>query len=273
MSKKATEPEIVRNTGEESQTANVITKAKKKPAKKYWHIRATEIDSPYTPDCLEDSDIPLITEQIHDLRSEYISIQSHFLTVTSIAFIGFGVVLYYAFLLDSDPKKPADYINYVFIVLPFLFGISFLNILKYTVRMMGIGSYVSHLEKLLNAKTKKNLFLWHKKLVGINGYTVVGLAQIPCYLALFVVIGMKFVENMIRFYEDEPVLSWFVWIFTGLLLGIGVYSIGVASTQYKSVGYWSKFLFSTPYDVEINTHIFYKKHRDKILESQKAQEN
>ncbi len=246
---------------------------KTKPAKEKRVKKYADAEPPYTPDCIDDSDIPLITEQIHDLRSEYISIQSNFLTVTSIAFVGFGVVLYYAFLLDNNKDNPADFINFVFIALPFLFGISFLNILKYTVRMMGIGSYVSHLEKLLNAKSKKNIFLWHKKLVGINGYTIVGLAQIPCYVALFILVGMKFYENMVKFYANEPVLSWLIWIFTILLISIGIYSILVASTQHKSVGYWSRFLFNSPYDVEVNTHIFYKDHQKRILKAQKEQTN
>lgn len=246
----------------------------KDPASKFWHIKATEIDSPYTPDCIEDSDIPLITEQIHDLRSEYISIQSSFLTVTSIAFAGLGVILYYAFSLDIDNESKSNFINYVFVALPFLFGIGFLNILKYTVRMMGLGSYISHLEKLLNAKTKKNLFLWHKKLVGINGYTIVGLAQIPCYLALVVVIGYKFFENMRLIYVYKavaPWIIWLIWILIALFFVFGIFSIGVASTQHNSVGYWSKFLFNTPSDVEINTHVFYKRHRNKISKAQKAQ--
>ena len=257
--------------------ANAISKVepavKTKPAKEKRVKKYADAEPPYTPDCIDDSEIPLITEQIHDLRSEYISIQSNFLTVTSIAFVGFGVVLYYAFLLDNNKDNPADFINFVFIALPFLFGISFLNILKYTVRMMGIGAYVSHLEKLLNAKTQKNLFLWHKKMVGINGYTIVGLAQIPCYVALFILVGMKFYENMVKFYANEPVLSWLIWIFTIFLIGIGIYSILVASTQHKSVGYWSRFLFNSPYDVEVNTHIFYKDHQKRILKAQKEQTN
>ena len=267
------EPDTVKSYAATEKTSFSKTETKTKRAKKKRVKKSVYDDHTYTADCIDDSDIPLITEQIHDLRSEYISIQSNFLTVTSIAFVGFGVVLYYAFLLDNNKDNPADFINFVFIALPFLFGISFLNILKYTVRMMGIGSYVSHLEKLLNAKSKKNIFLWHKKLVGINGYTIVGLAQIPCYVALFILVGMKFYENMVKFYANEPVLSWLIWIFTIFLIGIGIYSILVASTQHKSVGYWSRFLFISPYDVEVNTHVFYKDHQKRILKAQKEQTN
>ena len=151
------EPDTVKSYAATEKTSLSKTETKTKRAKKKRVKKSVYDDHTYTADCIDDSDIPLITEQIHDLRSEYISIQSNFLTVTSIAFVGFGVVLYYAFLLDNNKDNPADFINFVFIALPFLFGISFLNILKYTVRMMGIGSYVSHLEKLLNAKSKKNM--------------------------------------------------------------------------------------------------------------------
>ncbi len=236
---------------------------KTKPAREKCVKKYADAEPPYTPDCIDDSEIPLITEQIHDLRSEYISIQSNFLTVTSIAFVGFGVVLYYAFLLDNNKDNPADFINFVFIALPFLFGISFLNILKYTVRMMGIGAYVSHLEKLLNAKTQKNLFLWHKKMVGINGYTIVGLAQIPCYGALFAVVAMKYLENMELLKESDIELLGFtaanlhflIKLFMYVMLAIGGYSIFVSATQHKAVAYWSKNIFKLPYDQKIFTHI------------------
>ncbi len=247
--------------------ANAISKVepavKTKPAKEKRVKKYADAEPPYTPDCIDDSEIPLITEQIHDLRSEYISIQSNFLTVTSIAFVGFGVVLYYAFYLEKNSADTENFINFVFIALPFLFGISFLNILKYTVRMMGIGAYVSHLEKLLNAKTQKNLFLWHKKMVGINGYTIVGLAQLPCYFALFAVVTMKYLENMelLKVSDIELLgftaakLHFLIKLSMYVMLAIGGYSIFVSATQHKAVAYWSKNIFKLPYDKKINTHV------------------
>lgn len=247
--------------------ANAISKVepavKTKPAKEKRVKKYADAEPPYTPDCIDDSEIPLITEQIHDLRSEYISIQSNFLTVTSIAFVGFGVVLYYAFYLENNSADTENFINFVFIALPFLFGISFLNILKYTVRMMGIGAYVSHLEKLLNAKTQKNLFLWHKKMVGINGYTIVGLAQLPCYFALFAVVTMKYLENMelLKVSDIELLgftaanLHFLIKLFMYVMLAIGGFSILVSATQHKAVAYWSKNIFKLPYDKKINTHV------------------
>ncbi|MBR2553671.1 MAG: hypothetical protein IKE94_02305 [Aeriscardovia sp.] len=247
--------------------ANAISKVepavKTKPAKEKRVKKYADAEPPYTPDCIDDSEIPLITEQIHDLRSEYISIQSNFLTVTSIAFVGFGVVLYYAFYLENNSADTENFINFVFIALPFLFGISFLNILKYTVRMMGIGAYVSHLEKLLNAKTQKNLFLWHKKMVGINGYTIVGLAQLPCYFALFAVVTMKYLENMelLKVSDIELLgftaakLHFLIKLSMYVMLAIGGYSIFVSATQHKAVAYWSKNIFKLPYDKKINTHV------------------
>ena len=265
--------------------ANAISKVepavKTKPAKEKRVKKYADAEPPYTPDCIDDSEIPLITEQIHDLRSEYISIQSHFVTVTSLAFAGFGVLLYSAFYLESNSANTGGLINFVFIVLPFLFGISILNILKYTVRMMGIGAYVSHLEKLLNAKTQKNLFLWHKKMVGINGYTIVGLAQFPCYGGMLAVVIIKFYENMVILKDSQDKwlgLSAKAWYFIilGLMIFmilIGLFSAYVGATQHSAVTFWSRNIFNVPYDQEINTHIPYWVPLKKQRKAQKEQTN
>lgn len=70
----------------------------------------------------DDKNISLLTDQIKDLRAEYISIQSSFLTMTSISFCGYGLILYYAFNLDKDLNGE---INGVFLCLRFYLELVF----------------------------------------------------------------------------------------------------------------------------------------------------
>ncbi len=140
----------------------------------------------------DDREISLLTEQIKDLRAEYISIQSKFLTMSTISFCGYGVIVYYA--CDIDSGNPP--INYIFLILPFLFGISFMNILKYTVRMFRLGSHIAVLERAINAIVNKDLFEWHSKTIHKNGAGFIGIAAIPFNLALFAAVFLKFNENM-----------------------------------------------------------------------------
>lgn len=81
----------------------------------------------------------LVVEQIKYLQSELCSIQSSFLAIISVSLGAYGLIIYYA--LSQD-------VAWLFILLPFLFSLSFYNILKYTAKMMGLDAYVSYLESL-----------------------------------------------------------------------------------------------------------------------------
>ena len=232
------------------------------------------VENPKGTDLSDDREVSLLTEQISGLRSEYLSIQSSFLTMTAISFGGYGVILYYAYKLDSEIP-----INYLFLALPFLFGISFINILKYTIKMLGIGAYITHLEKTINCKVKKNVFAWHSKLAYVNGYNYVGVAHIVCNIALYALIGRRFILTMGDIKGSEPFIYTCLFISAILMIGVILYSLVVCGTQYDAVKYWSEKVYKTPYDQEIHTpysvkRLFYKNiKRDRDLPEKTKEES
>lgn len=126
----------------------------------------------------------LILEQIKYLHGEYISIQQYFVGIISVALAVYAIVIYYA--LDSDTDE-------IFLFLPFLFSLSIYNILKYTIRVLGLDAYISHLEKLINITHKKSLFLWQSYLVYTNGYSAFGtFPQLPCFFAIGIFLAYQF---------------------------------------------------------------------------------
>lgn len=130
----------------------------------------------------------LLLEQIKYLQSELVSIQQAFLSVISIPLGIYGVMIYYAISLGENGRV-------LFVLLPFLFSLSFYNVFKYTIRMLGMDAYIRHLESLINEIRKEPLFLWQSKLIYSNGYSVLGCAaQLPCFVAIFIFLGIKFVE-------------------------------------------------------------------------------
>lgn len=195
----------------------------------------------------KDKEISLLSEQIRELRTEYISIQSSFLTMTTISFGGYGLILYYTFVFDTDPEK----VNYLFLALPFLFGLSSLNVLKYTIKMLGMGAYISHLEKAINNLAEKNIFAWHSKISYVNGYNIVGVAHIPINIALYIMIGIKFVENMVKIKTVEPGLYYSLFTCTIILLVIILFAIYVCATQYEAAKACSKKVYKSHYKDEI----------------------
>lgn len=135
---------------------------------------------------LQPDEESMVLEQIKYLHGEYISIQQYFVGIISVALTGYAIIIYYA--LNSDNKE-------FFFVLPFLFSLSVYNILKYTIRALGLNAYIRHLEKLINTKHQKSLFLWQSYLVYANGYSVLGaFPQIPCFLAMGIFFGYKFCD-------------------------------------------------------------------------------
>lgn len=130
----------------------------------------------------------LVVEQIKYLQGELCSIQSSFLAIISVSLGAYGLIIYYA--LSQD-------VAWLFILLLFLFSLSFYNILKYTAKMMGLDAYVSYLESLVNVTHQKTLFRWQSYLIYANGFSFGGaVLQLPCCFAILVFIIYKFVTSM-----------------------------------------------------------------------------
>ena len=192
-----------------------------------------KIDRKFSPE--EEA---LIMEQIRCLHNELCSIQSSFLGIISVPVAVYGLLIYYALQLDSklSPSQPA---NTLFIVLPFLFLLSVFNILKYTIKMLGIGAYVRHLEGKLNASHERNLFIWRSHLINVNGYAMVGgVVQLPSFFAVAIFLGYEFFKNVNR----SNLFPFCKIIFIGLLIIqiIGIfYMLLICLTQSRTVKYWS----------------------------------
>lgn len=142
------------------------------------------MDDNYENYNLSESEESLILEQIKYLHGEFVSIQQVFVGIISVALAVYAVVIYYA--INSDKEE-------IFLILPFLFSLSIYNILKYTIKVLGLDAYIRHLEKLMNITHKKPLFLWQTYLVYANGYSAFGtFPQLPCFLAMGVYLGYRF---------------------------------------------------------------------------------
>lgn len=121
----------------------------------------------------------LLLEQIKYLHSELCSIQSSFLGVISVPVAVYGLLIYYVLRMEEQAQ-----VN-MFALMPFLFSLSLFNILKYTIKMMGLDAYIRYLEQQLNEFHKKSLFKWQSYLIYANSYSVVGgVVQIPTFLAM-----------------------------------------------------------------------------------------
>ncbi len=149
-------------------------------------------------------EIQAMEEQIKMYHTELTSIQSSFLSMISVSFIGYGAVFYYCLIVNKSVT------NLFFIVLPFLFSLSLFNIIKYTTKMLGLGAYIRYLEGELNAQSGKAVYKWYTYLVGANGFGFFGgLGQVPCILALGAFVVKKFIDAV---YEPsiDPVARFFL---------------------------------------------------------------
>lgn len=137
---------------------------------------------------LTDREEELLIEQMKYIQSEVVSIQQGFLGVISIPLGIYALILYYTLTV-----KDGDIKGILFLLLPFLFSLSFYNILKYTIKILGLEAYQRHLEKMLNENHNKPLFLWQNLLVYANGYSLLGfLGQTPCCLVIFIFLVYEF---------------------------------------------------------------------------------
>lgn len=168
----------------------------------------------------------LVVEQIKYLQSELCSIQSSFLAIISVSLGAYGLIIYYA--LSQD-------VAWLFILLPFLFSLSFYNILKYTAKMMGLDAYVSYLESLVNVAHQKTLFRWQSYLIYANGFSFGGtVLQLPCYFAILVFIIYKFVTSM-ETLGLSPLLAAIIWfLFAAQIVGL-LCMCFLTMTQYGCV--------------------------------------
>lgn len=133
---------------------------------------------------IDEKEEALILEQIKYLREECVSIQQFFVGLISVSLATYAIVIYYALSAEKDE---------IFLFLPFLFSLSIYNLLKYTVRVLGLDAYIRHLEKLINNKHQKSLFLWQSYLIYANGYSVFGsFPQLPCLLAICIFLAYQF---------------------------------------------------------------------------------
>lgn len=210
------------------------------------------------------SDINLMLEQIKYLHNELNSIQSSFLTLISISLGAYGLVIFYA--LNYGSKSPES-VNYLFIVLPFLFFLSFYNIIKYTIKMLGIGAYIKYLEKKINKEKSKAIFMWGSYLISSNSFGLIGgIAQIPCYAAVVIFLFYMFFENVFK----KGVPLWCSYTLTTLLIvqAIVLFLMLIKCLYHGfSVEYWcDKISKNYSIDIEFKTRapFWYIKLKDKF---------
>lgn len=185
-----------------------------------------------SPTCASDESLMLL-EQIKYLQHEIASIQQHFLGVISVSVGVYAVILYYSLAAGEQGRL-------IFVILPFLFMLSFYNILKYTIKILGLQAYVRHLETTLNQAIGKMFFLWQSGLVYANGYSfLASLAQLPCIAALFFFLGYQYV----RYIGDFNLFPGSIWIMSGLLIAQVFCLIAMlwgCATQYFVVLHWCR---------------------------------
>lgn len=175
----------------------------------------------------------LLLEQMKYLQHEIASIQQHFLGIISVSVGVYAVIIYYALTMKEHGQI-------IFVLLPFFFLLSFYNILKYTIKTLGLEAYVRHLETRINDMYGKPLFLWQSGLIYANSYSFLGgLAQIPCIVAVVLFLGYQYVQNIETFHPFPGAAG----ILTGLLIVqivcVCAMLLGCA-TQYFVVLYWCR---------------------------------
>lgn len=143
---------------------------------------------------LSEREEEMVLEQIKYLQNEYVSIQQGFLTVISIPLGVYALLIYYTVNVEHDKIR-----EILFLLLPFFFCLSIYNILKYTIKALGLDSYIRHLERILNKSRRKPLFLWQSLFIYANGYSVLGfIGQMPCILVIFLYLSYNFFLTAIK---------------------------------------------------------------------------
>lgn len=139
---------------------------------------------------LTEKEEKLILEQLKYLQNEIISIQQGFISFVSIPLGVYALIVYYILNIADNQVK-----EILFLLLPFFFCLSFYNILKYTIKILGLESYQRHLENMINRNHEKPLFLWQSFFVYANGYSFIGsIGQFPCIFVIFIYFTYNFFE-------------------------------------------------------------------------------
>ena len=140
--------------------------------------------------------IKLYIEQMQYLRQEYVAIQNSFLAGSSLPLTALGILTYY--IEDSGTAS----VKSMYLFLPFLFLFVPYNLIKYSIRMMGINAYMKHLETSINTLVGKKIFIWNNELINCSclkkgGFAVITTAaQIPIYVAIAIFILVKFINTL-----------------------------------------------------------------------------
>lgn len=157
---------------------------------------------------VEDQRAKMLLAQITYLHNEQVSIQNSFLAMLYIPIAFLGVIIYYAYQSDTS--------EVLFLLLPFLFSWCIFNLMKYTMKALGIDAYVRHLEQELNAWLGENLFCWQDQLIHANGYTFWGITgQVPCLVVVYAFLIYKFFGALSssKICENLLVVSFFKTVF------------------------------------------------------------
>lgn len=144
--------------------------------------------------CEKKELINLYLEQIKYLRQENVSIQDKFIATSGLSLSLLGVIVYY---IESSLTRGHD-ITYFYLFLPFLFFWLPYNIIKYSIRMLGINAYLEYLEKKINLLVGEETFLWNSKLIDsgfFGGFAIsTTAAQIPINLACALFLAKKYID-------------------------------------------------------------------------------
>ena len=166
-----------------------------------------------------DQRVKALLSQIQYLHNEEISIQNSFLAMIYIPIAFLGVLIYYSY----STGKPQ-----LFLLLPFLFCWCISNLMKYTMKILGIDAYIRYMEEELNQIYGEELFLWQSQLVYANGYSIWGvLGQAPCFLAVCAFLSYKFFQTLGEIVTDPWICWGLVAIFilqAGVLIIMAVYT-------------------------------------------------
>ncbi len=191
---------------------------------------------------LTEAEENIVLEQIKYLNNEMIGIQKAFLGAISLPLGVYALAIYYA--LQSK------HCAIIFSVLPFLFSLSVFNILKYTIKILGIDGYIRHLEGVINHFHKKNLFMWQTYLIHTNHYSIIGgCCQLPAFFALAAYIGVMFAKSVGSLGNLAPWLPTFLVVLLIVEMAMLLWAALGCLTQYSAVLYWCrKINFNFPED-------------------------
>lgn len=133
--------------------------------------------------------VNLYLEQIKYLRHENVSIQDKFIAGSGISLSILGVLVYYIEYQD---------LTYFYLFIPFLYFWLPYNVIKYTIRMLGINGYIEYLERKINDLVGEEAFSWNSRLINsgfFGGFSfVTTIVQIPLYVACSIFIIKKYLE-------------------------------------------------------------------------------